>query len=211
MDGSIACRRCGRRVSAEAPRCPECGADPRTGLSSYRGGERDRVRVCEGIGIRFVAFAADFVVLATTFLLIALLVYLLMVGAGEFAVVGKEPPSWPLWAAFSAVAFVYFWVCEAQWGQTLGKRFTDLRVVRTDGGPVGYGAAFVRTLLRVADWLPTAYLVGALAIWATRRNQRLGDLVARTVVVRPRTMPVEEVEGGALPTAPWWSGSGTQR
>ena len=60
----IACRRCGRIVSAEAPHCPECRADPRTGLSSYRGGERDRVRVCEGVGIRCVAFAVDFVILS---------------------------------------------------------------------------------------------------------------------------------------------------
>lgn len=199
---SIECRRCGRRVSAEAPRCPECRADPRTGLSSYRG-DRDCVRVCEGVGIRFVALAVDLVILSATFLMIGLVVYLIMVGAGEFAVVGKEPPSWPLWVTFSCAAFVYFWVCEARWTRTLGKRFFELRVVRTDGGRIGYGAAFVRTLLRFVDYLPSLYLVGAALVWLTPKRQRLGDLAARTVVVRPRTMPAEELAAGKLPTAPW--------
>jgi uncharacterized RDD family membrane protein YckC len=39
-------------------------------------------------------------------------------------------------------------------------------------------AAFVRTLLRMLDWLPTAYLVGAVLIWSTPRDQRLGDVNA---------------------------------
>ena len=200
---TIACARCGRRVTAEAPRCPECGADPRTGLSGFRDGARDRVRVCEGVGVRLVALAVDFVILSAVFLGIGLLVYLVLVGAGEFAVVGEEPPSWPLWIIFSAAAFLYFWIGEARFTQTLGKRFFDLRVVRTDGGRVGYGAAFVRTLLRVVDWLPAAYLVGATLVWLTPRRQRLGDLAARTVVVRSRTMAADEIGTSALPTVPW--------
>jgi uncharacterized RDD family membrane protein YckC len=200
---TILCRRCGREVSSEAPRCPECGADPHTGRSGYRGGERDRVRVCEGHAIRFVAIAADFVILAGASLFVALIVYLVMVGMGKFAEVGKEPSSWPLWVIFGCAAFVYFWIGEAHWGRTLGKRFADLRVVRTDGGRIGYGAAFVRTLLRAVDWLPTAYLIGAVAIWVTKRNQRLGDLVAGTVVVRVRTVPTAPHQTEYVPTVPW--------
>lgn len=202
-DSTIACRRCGRVVTAQAPRCPECGADPRTGMSGYRDGARDRVRVCEGVAVRFYAFALDFVILCAVFFLIGLFVYLILVGAGEFAVVGEEPPPWPLWVVFSAAGFLYFWVGEARWTRTLGKRLFDLRVVRTDGGRVGYGAAFVRTLLRCVDWLPALYLAGAIAVSLTPKRQRLGDLAARTVVVRPRTMPAEEIAAGRLPTAPW--------
>jgi uncharacterized RDD family membrane protein YckC len=200
---TIECRRCGRRVTAEAPRCPECSADPRTGLSSFRNGERDAVRVCEGVGIRLAAFAVDFVMLSAVFLLIALFVYLVLVGAGEFKVVGKEPSPWPLWVVFSVAAFVYFWLGEARYTRTFGKRLFDLRVVRTDGGRVGYGAAFVRTLLRAVDWLPALYLAGAITVSLTPRRQRLGDVAAHTVVVRPRTMPVAEITAGLLPTAPW--------
>ncbi len=200
---TIICRRCGRSVTSEAPRCPECGADPRTGLSGYRDGARDRVRVCEGVAVRFCAFALDFVILCAVFFLIGLLIYLILVAVGEFAVVGKEPSSWPLWVIFSAAGFGYFWIGEARWTRTLGKHFFELRVVHTDGRRIGYGAAFVRTLLRVVDWLPAAYLVAAALVSLTPKHQRLGDLAARTVVVRPRTMPVEELASRSLPTVPW--------
>jgi len=204
MEGpKIACRRCGRTVTAEAPRCPECKADPRTGRSSYRNGERDCVRVCEDVGIRLAALAVDLALIGIAFLLIGLAVYLIMVGWGEFSVVGEEPTPRPLWIGFAVGAFVYFWIGEARWTRTPGKRFFELRVVRTDGGRAGYGAALVRTLLRVVDWLPALYLTGAALIWTTPRNQRLGDLVAGTVVVRPRTMPAEDIRTHTLPTVPW--------
>jgi uncharacterized RDD family membrane protein YckC len=202
----IDCRRCGLRVTAEAPRCPECRADPRTGLSSYRNGERDCVRVCEGVVVRGLAVAVDLVLLSVVFLLVALVVYLLLVAFGEFAVVGEEPSSWPLWVIFSVLAFLYFWIGEARWTRTVGKRYFELRVVRADGDRVGYGATFVRTLLRFVDWLPAVYLLGAALVQLTPRHRRLGDLAAGTVVVRPRTMPVEEIAAGKLPTAPWPGG-----
>lgn len=200
---TIACLRCDRTVSAEAIRCPECGADPRTGESGFRGGERDRVRICEGVGLRIAAFAVDFVLLSAVFLAVGLLVYLVLIGAGEFKVVGEEPPPWPLWLVFTAAAFAYFWIGEVRWTRTLGKRFFELRVVRADGGRMGYGAGFVRTVLRPIDWLPTLYLLGAFLVWVTPLNQRLGDLAAGTVVVRVRTFPTTPHATTFLPTVPW--------
>jgi hypothetical protein len=47
----------------------------------------------------------------------------------------------------------------------------------------------VRNVLRLVDILPGAYLVGMITIIVTRRNQRLGDLAAGTLVVRERTVP----------------------
>src|SRR5450756_2092136 len=90
-----------------------------------------------------------------------LLVYLVLLGRGAFAEVGKGPSSWPLWVAAFIGAFIYFWRCEAVWGQTLGKRLCDLRVVRRDGAKLGTGGAFVRNLLRIVDWLPFFYVLGA--------------------------------------------------
>lgn len=71
-------------------------------------------------------------------------------------------------------------------GRTPGKRWTGLRVVRTDGSPVGLLTSAVRNLLRLVDFLPFAYAVGTVAVLASSRNQRLGDLAAGTVVVRER-------------------------
>ncbi len=78
----------------------------------------------------------------------------------------------------------YFFICESVWGQTLGKRLLHIRVLAADGSRPGAGRVFVRTLLRVVDVLPFAYIVGLIAVLASgrARRQRLGDLAGGTVV-----------------------------
>lgn len=78
----------------------------------------------------------------------------------------------------------YHIVLEGTYGQTLGKWLFAVAVVREDGRPCTYTAATIRTLLRFVDGLPVAYLVGFASIGLTERHQRLGDLLAGTVVVR---------------------------
>jgi hypothetical protein len=81
--------------------------------------------------------------------------------------------------------FGYYLVFEiAAAGRTPGKRAMRLRVVRTDGGPLTVSAALVRTILRIVDFLPWGYAVGAIAAFTSERNQRLGDMAAGTVVVQ---------------------------
>jgi uncharacterized RDD family membrane protein YckC len=190
-------------VTSEAPRCPECGADPRTGVATFKRGQMDRVRLSQGVWIRCLALFIDFVVVGAVTLVASLLVYLVLLGRGAFAEVGKGPSSWPLWVAALIGAFVYFWWCEAVWGRTLGKRLCDLRVVRRDGARLGGGGAFVRNLLRIVDWLPFFYVLGAAVIWATPRNQRIGDVAARSVVVRAKLVSVNRIDDDALSIVPW--------
>jgi len=201
--GFIDCARCGRQVTSEAPRCPDCGADPRTGIATFKRGEMDRVRICQGVWIRGLALLIDFVVVVAVTLLASLIIFVVLLGRGSFAEVGKEPSSWPLWVAAFVGAFIYFWCCEAVWGQTLGKRLCDLRVVRRDGARLGSGGAFVRNLLRVVDWLPFFYVLGATVIWATPSNQRIGDIAARSTVVRTKLVAVGRLDDGSLPVVPW--------
>lgn len=80
-------------------------------------------------------------------------------------------------------------------GRTPGKRLTHLRVVRAQGGPVDFPASAVRNLLRPIDFLPFGYLVGVISIMLTKRNQRLGDLAAGTLVVREPSGPSRRRRG----------------
>jgi uncharacterized membrane protein SpoIIM required for sporulation/uncharacterized RDD family membrane protein YckC len=87
--------------------------------------------------------------------------------------------------------FLIFWgyyvAFEAIWdGQTPGKRLLGLRVVRNGGGGVDIGASAARNLVRIVDFMPVGYFIGMVSIIANQRNQRLGDLVAGTIVVRER-------------------------
>ena len=113
--------------------------------------------------------------------------------------------SW-LQAAFIIAQFCIIWgysvVFEAIWdGQTPGKRLLGLRVVRNGGGGVDLGPSAARNLLRFIDFLPFGYFVGMAAIVANQRNQRLGDLVAGTIVVRERLLRHQRARATASPVA----------
>jgi uncharacterized RDD family membrane protein YckC len=69
-------------------------------------------------------------------------------------------------------------------GRTPGKRMNALRVVMDGGEPVGLRASSVRNLVRLLEGPPLFYVPAIVSILATRRNQRLGDLAAGTLVVR---------------------------
>lgn len=85
------------------------------------------------------------------------------------------------------VLFFYSVLFETLWaGVTPGKRAFRLRVVQISGARIGFRASMTRNLLRIVDFLPTFYLVGIIAVVVNERNQRLGDMVAGTVVVHDR-------------------------
>jgi uncharacterized RDD family membrane protein YckC len=85
----------------------------------------------------------------------------------------------------------YMIVLEAAWsGQTLGKRALGLRVLQETGVRVSLPQSLVRNLARPLDRLPLFYLVGGVAALFTTSQQRLGDLLAGTIVVRERALKV---------------------
>lgn len=60
---------------------------------------------------------------------------------------------------------------------------TKIKVVREDGMPIDMNLALTRNILRIIDGL-FAYLIGAILIWRSHKKQRLGDSIARTIVVK---------------------------
>lgn len=85
---------------------------------------------------------------------------------------------------FFILAMAYYILMEGYLGQTLGKMLLGIKVVREDNGEVpGLGGAAIRTALRIIDGF-FFYLVAFIAVLASGKNQRLGDMVAHTLVVR---------------------------
>jgi hypothetical protein len=83
------------------------------------------------------------------------------------------------------VGIGYGILCEWGWrGQTLGKRLLKIRVVDVQGLKLHFSQVMIRNLMRVIDSIPFFYMVGGLACLLTPKAQRLGDLVANTVVIR---------------------------
>ncbi|MCA3016426.1 MAG: RDD family protein [Myxococcaceae bacterium] len=99
---------------------------------------------------------------------------------------------------FALIFILYFlvdWgyaiVLEGLWGgQTVGKRIFGLRVIQESGVRIGWVQALLRNLARPVDRLPVFYLVGGLAAFLSPSQQRLGDLLAGTIVVRERRLKI---------------------
>ncbi|QJR12859.1 hypothetical protein DSM104443_03953 [Usitatibacter rugosus] len=109
-----------------------------------------------------------------------------------------------LWFAISTLYPVFF---EALWnGATPGKRVCHLAVVHADGTPVGWSAALLRNIVRIADTFPVGYAVGFTVMLFDPQFRRLGDLAAGTVVIHrdslaARATSAPEVPGLASPVA----------
>ncbi|MBW4575922.1 MAG: RDD family protein [Aphanothece sp. CMT-3BRIN-NPC111] len=80
----------------------------------------------------------------------------------------------------------YFVFFEVLWqGQTPGKRYTKIRVIRDDGRRVGIQQAVLRSLLRPIDDI---LFIGAFLIILGRNEKRLGDWAGGTIVIQEEYM-----------------------
>ncbi len=84
---------------------------------------------------------------------------------------------------FAELLYFVFWEVVSG-GSSLGKMIVGLRVVRLDGLKIDARASWIRNLMRLADVLPSSYVVGLVSMVMSPRGQRLGDLAAGTLVVR---------------------------
>jgi uncharacterized RDD family membrane protein YckC len=149
-----------------------------------------------GLGTRFVAWFVDQVLVWV--LSIALIVVLMVTGSAfdialdEYRPTTGEPRQVVLYTVglmmllWGLGSFAYFGGCEFLFrGQTVGKRMSQIRVVKVDGFQLDATSILVRNVFRVVDHLPPMWLVPFLS----RLSQRAGDMVAGTIVVHDA--PVE--------------------
>jgi uncharacterized RDD family membrane protein YckC len=142
------------------------------------------------IGNRFLACAIDHAMQAATIALMAIAFTVV----ADYSSIGDKLTNAPKWvyAVLILTVFLivsgYFAFFEWLWsGQTPGKRWLKLRVIREDGRPITFFEAAVRNLLRSFDMMPAPfYSIGLISVFSSTRDQRVGDMVAGTVVVRER-------------------------
>ena len=174
--------------------------------------------VADRAGALFVDFVIQIVVAA------ALLLLAVWAGPGT--------SGWQMafmWIALFIIRSFYFTWFELRWiGRTPGKRLLGIRVVDATGGPLGTDAIFARNFTRELElWIPLAVLVAPEVVWPgvpgwtqalagawavllatmplwNRRRQRIGDLVAGTIVVlAPKTILLRDVATARAPRYPF--------
>jgi len=153
-----------------------------------------------GIGSRFIAILVDSLILGAA---VIVLIFLAAFILPALNLLGPKSASWGI-GIFLLILFLLFWGYFALFeafnnGRTPGKRVAKIRVIHQSGRGINFVEALARNLVRIIDYLPGFYGVGIAAMFMSRQSQRLGDMVAGTLVVRER-----EVE------APMW-GESTSR
>src|SRR5690606_37237315 len=140
------------------------------------------VSALAGVFGRAVAWLLDRLIILAVYLLLAIILGLLMGGLGQRGVVSAL-------LLYCLLDWGYMVLFESLWaGQTPGKRALGLRVLQEGGVRVGFEQVLLRNLARAVDGLPVLYAVGGVATLLSRRHQRLGDLLAGTVVIRERKL-----------------------
>ena len=85
-------------------------------------------------------------------------------------------------ALIAFMSMFFLWpISEGLWGQTIGKRFFDIKVVSKKNESINLGQAFIRFFLGILDFF---FLVGIIVAIASKDNQRIGDAAASTYVVK---------------------------
>ena len=120
-------------------------------------------------------------------------------------VVGLVPESLPAVKAvlFFLVYLAYFIVLEGVWSRTFGKFFQGLVVRKLDGSPCDWKGALIRGALRIIEVNPLLFggLPAGLAVISSKRHQRIGDLLAGTIVVSDRLTWSTETDDEQTPGA----------
>ncbi len=143
--------------------------------------------------VRMAAYMLDL-----TYFFLAMLVVAIVVGVlGNFLGTGVGQGFFSL--AFFLLNWFYFVWYEVRRGDSPGKKSMGLKVVTMSGSPPTLGASMLRNLLRFADFLPFGYLFGVVTCLSNRNFQRIGDLVADTLVVYD-TKPTKKEKAAVLQT-----------
>jgi uncharacterized RDD family membrane protein YckC len=137
-----------------------------------------------GIGSRFIAILIDYILQFAALVALILVMILFLPSMQKFE---SASAKWMV-AILILVPFLlhwgYFTLFEGLWhGQTPGKRVAKIRVIQQSGRAITIFESLSRNFVRAVDFLPVFYVVGSISIFMTHRNQRLGDLVAGTLVV----------------------------
>jgi uncharacterized RDD family membrane protein YckC len=182
------CQYCGKEVSEGASFCPACGRPVASSQAPSTFSQPQAAVIgsqpnLATEGERIVAVIIDMIIVFIFSLVIFIPLAFIV---GFFSLLGPFAfffgPAILLTFLLWLLYFTYF---ESTSGQTLGKQIMNIRVVdESTLQRLDFGRSLVRNILRIIDWLPLFYLIGFLLIATNEKKQRLGDLAARSIVVK---------------------------
>ncbi|MEO0732131.1 MAG: RDD family protein [Bacteroidota bacterium] len=141
-------------------------------------------------GARIGSFFIDGIIFLVLYWILAFLVLSLQVNLDETVIFIFGP-------IFGLLLYYFLWELFNR-GQTLGKRIVGLKVIRLDGRDPTPADFLTRAIFLLPDVLLSFGMPAVLLVASGRHKQRLGDLVAGTVVIQSAvssSFTLEEIMG----------------
>ncbi len=184
------CPKCGNEISSEAKFCPKCGAaisasgttQPEYTSPNATAPTSAQPPKLAFLGERFLAWLIDAVIIG---LIVGFLGLFSLLAIGQFTWWGN----WPYWVPFfnfnvgGVIYFLYWFLMDGAYGQSIGKMVMHLKVVSTHGKRINVGQAAIESVGK-AFILPVDIIIGWILYPKSR--QRLFNYISETVVVRDR-------------------------
>ncbi|MCW1147627.1 RDD family protein [Flavobacterium lacisediminis] len=159
------------------------------------------------VGDRIFAQLLDFLVMIAYAIVVG---FILDLSGLSAAIEGLD--NWSVMAIYlliySPIMF-YTIVQESLWeGQTIGKRIMKTKVIKLDGYQASFGDYLVRWLFRLVEIFIGNGVIALIAVIASKKNQRLGDMAAGTAVITLKNKIninhtiIQDVHADYVPTYP---------
>lgn len=179
----VYCKYCGATKEETDLFCSKCGKSSQ--------GTVEVIPSQSNINFQYATLGERFFAVFIDMILLGIVTVVIMVPLGIIALLGSavsgSPFGW-LFGIPQGLSFiiwvVYFTYFESTSGQTIGKRMMSIKVVDESGSSVDSGRILIRNVLRIIDWLPFLYIIGVILLSSSSGKQRLGDIVAKTLVVK---------------------------
>jgi len=183
------CVNCGKELTAGAVFCPYCGAAVTIEAAPVPTTAETRPSAnFASLGQRIVAAIIDAIIVGIAVAVVSgvfMFSGLGMFGPPRMWHMFASPWVWApwMWLVGLLIPVGYYTYLEGTSGQTIGKRIVNIKVVKADGSRCDMSSAFLRSILRIIDSLFIG-IVGIIVISTTEKKQRIGDIVANTIVVK---------------------------
>ena len=150
------------------------------------------INTTQNVNINFTAASVGDRIFAQLLDILVMIAYAVVVGVLlDITGLSTTIEAMDTWSVMGAYVIIYspimFYtiVQESLWeGQTIGKRIMKTKVIKLDGYQAGFGDYLIRWLFRLVEILIGYGIIALIAVIASKKSQRLGDIVANTKMIK---------------------------
>lgn len=149
------------------------------------------INTTQNVNINFTAASVGDRIFAQLLDILVMIAYAVVVGVFlDVTGLSSAIEDMDKWSVMGAYGLIYspimFYTIfqESLWeGQTIGKRIMKTKVIKLDGYQAGFGDYLIRWLFRLVEIFVGYGVIALIAVIASKKSQRLGDMAAGTAVI----------------------------